>query len=353
MMTHRGLTLGKFAPLHKGHQLLIETALAEMDEVVVMIYDCPETTAIPLPIRAHWIRQLYPKVQVMEAWEGPTEVGDTPKIKQAHEAYILQRLQGVPITHFYCREFYGEHVSQALGAHNRLVDWTPHSTWQERCAVPISATQIRADPYQHRRFLDPLVYRDLIMNVVFLGAPSTGKTTLAAALAEEFQTVWMPEYGREYWETHQVNRRLTLEQLEAIAIGHLEREEDYLSQANRYLFTDTNALTTLQFARDYHGTATAGLHQLADRCAARYDLVFLCDTDIPYADTWDRSGEVQRQVFQKRMISDLLIRKTPFFTVRGDLKTRIGYVKQILQRFQKYQNLATCWYLADDELSEY
>lgn len=265
----------------------------------------------------------------------------------------MQRLQGVPITHFYCREFYGEHVSQALGAQNRLVDWSPNSTWQERCAVPISATQVRANPYQHRKFLDPLVYRNLITNVVFLGAPSTGKTTLAAALADELQTVWMPEYGREYWETHQVERRLTLEQLEAIAIGHLEREEECLSQANRYLFTDTNALTTLQFALDYHGTATSGLHQWADRCAARYDLTFLCDTDIPYADTWDRSGAGHREVFQKQIISDLQIRKIPFFPVRGNLKTRIGCVKQILQRFQKYQNLATCWDWADDELAEH
>ena len=34
----RGLTLGKFAPFHRGHQLLVETALAEVDELVVMVY---------------------------------------------------------------------------------------------------------------------------------------------------------------------------------------------------------------------------------------------------------------------------------------------------------------------------
>ncbi len=33
----RGLTLGKFAPLHCGHQLLIDTALAEVDELVITI----------------------------------------------------------------------------------------------------------------------------------------------------------------------------------------------------------------------------------------------------------------------------------------------------------------------------
>ncbi len=45
--------------------------------------------------------------------------------------------------------------------------------------------------------LKPRVYRDLITNVVFMGAPSTGKTTLVKALAEQFNTVWMHEYGRD------------------------------------------------------------------------------------------------------------------------------------------------------------
>lgn len=76
----------------------------------------------------------------------------------------------------------------------------------------------------------------------------------------------MPEYGREYWETHQVDRRLSLEQLEDIAVGHLEREEAHLAQANRYLFTDTNALTTYRFSLYYHGNATPYLAELANRC---------------------------------------------------------------------------------------
>jgi len=40
MINKCGLTLGKFAPLHQGHQYVIETALTEMDEVVLIIYDC-------------------------------------------------------------------------------------------------------------------------------------------------------------------------------------------------------------------------------------------------------------------------------------------------------------------------
>jgi cytidyltransferase-like protein len=85
MLKKRGLTLGKFAPLHKGHQLVIETALAEMDELLVIIYDSPEVTPVPLTVRAGWIRNLYPQVKVIEAWDGPTEVGASPEIKRLHE----------------------------------------------------------------------------------------------------------------------------------------------------------------------------------------------------------------------------------------------------------------------------
>jgi HTH-type transcriptional repressor of NAD biosynthesis genes len=332
MVNKRGMTLGKFAPFHKGHQFLIETALSEMNEVIVIIYDCPETTSIPLNIRADWLRKLYPKVQVIEAWDGPTEVGNTPEIKKKHEDYILNRLKIQGITHFYSSEFYGEHISLALGSINRIVD-------NHRKTVPISGTEIRQNTFKFRDYLHPWVYRDLITNIVFLGAPSTGKTTLVSRLAQEYDTVWMPEYGREYWENNQVNRRLSLEQLVEIATEHLNREEALLYQANRYLFTDTNAITTYMFSLYYHNTAAPQLTELANRAASRYDLVFVCDTDIPYDDTWDRSGEVNRGIFQKQIISDLITRKIPFFLVQGELEKRVNYVKSILNKYRKYENL--------------
>ena len=328
-----GLTLGKFAPLHKGHQLLIETALAETDNVVVLIYHCPETSDVPLNVRARWIRDLYPSIEVIEAWDGPTEVGDTPEIKKRHEDYILNILTGRRITHFYSSEFYGDHVSQALGAIDRRVD-------AARVKIPVSGTLLRKDLYQHRHFIHPRVYRDLVINAVFLGAPSTGKTTVAEHLAKQFQTVWMPEYGREYWDTHQIERRLTLEQLVEIAEGHLEREETLLYEANRYLFTDTNALTTYQFSLYYHGKADERLIDYANSATTRYDLVFLCDIDIPYDDTWDRSGDANRMVFQQQIIGDLAERHIPYFVLRGSLESRLDTVKQILARYRKYQNLS-------------
>lgn len=327
-----GLTLGKYAPLHKGHQLVIETALAEMDQVTAIIYDAPATTFIPLKIRANWLRKLYPSIKVIEACDGPTEVGTSCEIKQKHEDYIINKLKVRGITHFYSSEFYGEHMSVALGALNRQVD-------PLRQMVPVSGTKIRLNPFQYRGFIDPLVYRDLITNVVFLGAPSTGKTTIAERMAQEYETIWMPEYGREYWEKYQVKRRLSLEQLVEIAEGHLKREEDLLYQANQYLFTDTNAITTFMFSQYYYQCALPKLVEMAKLAASRYDLVFVCDTDIPYHDTWDRSGDVKRKMFQKQIIEDLQARKTPFFVLSGNLETRVNRVKAVLKENQKYKNL--------------
>jgi len=332
MPRNRGLTLGKFAPLHKGHQFLIETALSETDELTAIIYDCPETTSVPLCVRADWVRKLYPDVQLIEAWDGPVEVGDTPEIRKRHEDYILKQLNLRGFTHFYSSEFYGEHMSTALGAVNRTVD-------RGRALMPVSATEIRRKPFDFREYLHPLVYRDLITNVVFLGAPSTGKTTLAAKLAHAYESVWMPEYGREYWATHQVNRRLSAAQLVEIAQVHLAREEALLQQSNRYLFADTNALTTYVFSLYYHGTAAPELSALADQAASRYDLVFLYEPDIPYDITWDRSGDANRQIMHKRIVGELTRRKIPYFSLRGDLGARANQVKKVLENFVKYENL--------------
>ena len=327
----RGLTLGKFAPFHRGHQMLVETALSEVDELIVMIY-ATDVIDVPLQVRARWIRELYPAVRIIEAWDGPSGYGDTPEICREQENYILKKLNGVPITHFYSSEFYGDHVSRALGAVDRRID-------EARVSVPISGTALREDTFANRQYLAPIVYAGLITKVCFMGAPSTGKTTLARTLAERYHTPWMPEYGAEYWLNHQIDRRITLEQFEEIAPEHIRREDALTLEARNYLFCDTNPITTYVFAKDYHGVAGPILTRLAQEAEKRYDLFFLCDTDIPYADTWDRSGDQKRKWFQDQIIGDLAERRIPFFRVSGTLEQRISQVDEVLRQYRKYGNV--------------
>lgn len=319
-----GVYLGKFAPFHLGHEFVIREALNKVDQLSVLIYEAQDLTAVPLQRRAEWISEIDVRINVIQCQDGPTDVTYEAEGMRAHEEYVKSRLGNRKVSHFFSSEPYGEHMSLALGAIDIRVD-------PERIRFPISATKIRSDIYENRKYLSPVVYFDHLTKVVLVGAPSTGKSTLTEALAREFRTTYMPEYGREYWEKFNVNRRLTQDQLVEIAEEHRTRELALAHDANRFFFIDTNAITTQIFSEYYHNSTHSKLKDYADDCAKRYDLVILCDDDIPYDDTEDRSGEVNRSQFQSMTVAELRKRKIEFQVVSGSLVERIEKVKKILQ----------------------
>lgn len=326
-----GLVLGKFAPLHHGHQLILDAATNQTDNQVVVIYDSPSTTNIPLEVRARWVRQLYPLAEVIEAWGGPEEVGLEPDLMFKHERYLASVLGKRRVTHFFNNEPYGEHVAESLGAVNVQLD-------PGREAVPISGTALRAKPHLLADFVDAVVLKDLVRKVVFIGAPGTGKSTIAEEAASHLQTVHLPEYGREYWEKHSVNRRLTMHQLEEIAQTQLALEASLLPRALGTLFIDTDASTTAIFADYYHGHRSPTLDSLAQRASQRYDLTFLCLNDFQFSDTEDRSGETNQIEFQRRILENLRAQRRPYIELGGSVANRVKLVEQVLSRHKLFDN---------------
>ncbi|MFH1089739.1 MAG: adenylyltransferase/cytidyltransferase family protein [Candidatus Uhrbacteria bacterium] len=145
-----GLIVGKFAPLHKGHQFLIEKALKKMDKVIVLVYRAPKNIKISLKKRVGWLRTLYPTIKVIEGRRAPTERGKDPSIAQKNIAYV-KRVVREPITHVFSSEKYGELLSRALGAENVVVD-------EKREHFPVSGTAVRLKPKDYKKFLVPMVY---------------------------------------------------------------------------------------------------------------------------------------------------------------------------------------------------
>ena len=323
-MYKTGLVLGKFAPLHRGHQLLIETGLKQSKRLVVLIYDSPSVTNVPLSVRSRWISDLYPEAEVILGWASPEDVGYTDEIKHLNEQYVAKVLRNRKINAIFSGEPYGEHMSLFLKAKDIRVGKDEFKT---------CATAIREDTTGKKDFLHPRVYRDLITNVVILGGVSTGKTTLTEALAKEYNTLWQPEYGREYWDKYQVDRKLSFVELETIMLMHVAREEDKIYKANQYLFVDTNAITTECFAYYYHGHTTYDLKTKTRIFAKRYDVTFVCGVNIPYEDTEDRSGEISREVLQSMTLDYLRSNKIPFHMLTASsLEGRIAEVKDVLNK---------------------
>ena len=151
-----GFTIGKFAPLHKGHQLVLETALKEMDEVYCVVYDT-DIIDIDVKQRAEWIKKLYPKVHILYAYDSPKQYGLDEKSVNIQMKYLSSIIEDIPVTHFYSSEPYGEKVADYLKIKNRTVDL-------EKKSIPVNATIIRDNYEDNKNYLENLVYLTLKNN---------------------------------------------------------------------------------------------------------------------------------------------------------------------------------------------
>lgn len=151
-----GFTIGKFAPLHKGHEYLIETGIKEMDKFIVIVY---ETDLIKLDIekRAKWIKKLYPNITIKLAHNPPTKYGLDKESVNIQMKYLSKILKDTKVTHFYSSEEYGKHVSSYMNIVDRRID-NPRKT------VPISASKIRNNIELNKKYLEDFIYSDCTKN---------------------------------------------------------------------------------------------------------------------------------------------------------------------------------------------
>lgn len=114
--------------------------------------------------------------------------------------------------------------------------------------------------------------------VVLTGSECTGKTTLAAALAEHYGCVWVPEHARAY--ARQKTGPLTLEDVSAIARGQIDAEERASQTAHPLLILDTDILSTVIYCRHYYGSCPEWIElAVRERLA---DLYLLLHPDVPW-----------------------------------------------------------------------
>ncbi len=138
-----GVVIGKFYPPHKGHKYLIDTASEHVNHLMVLVVEA-EGQTIPGELRAQWIREIHPDVEVKLILDDVE-----PDNSQQWAERTIEWLGQAPNVVFTSEE-YGERYAGFMKAKHVLVD-------QERTHIPICATKIRENPLQYLDFLEPCV----------------------------------------------------------------------------------------------------------------------------------------------------------------------------------------------------
>lgn len=179
----RGLLLGKFMPLHKGHYLLIDMALNMCDELHIFICSRIEED-IPGTLRYQWLQTQFPMATVHHITkELPQASRDKENAPNIWGDELNPYLEGKNIDYVFASEYYGFALASYFNA-----TWVPVDPY--RSISSISGQDIRTHMYQYWDHLVPVVqsYYTKIIGV-------QGDTSLIHILADKIRALLCDAYS--------------------------------------------------------------------------------------------------------------------------------------------------------------
>jgi NadR type nicotinamide-nucleotide adenylyltransferase len=134
-----------------------------------------------------------------------------------------------------------------------------------------------------------------IKRIVLIGPESTGKTELAKFLANKYDTVFVPEYAREYVEN--LGRHYTYDDVVHIAKKQIELEKEFKSKAKGILFYDTFLIITKVWFQVVYNRIPDFIDIALKE--SKIDLFLLCNTDIEWIpdNVRENGGEMREKLF--------------------------------------------------------
>ena len=163
--------------------------------------------------------------------------------------------------------------------------------------------------------------------VAIIGAASSGKTTLAQALAERYGAVWVPEYLREFCDVRQCVP-VSTDQFH-IATTQVAREDALAAQGGRFLFCDTTPLMTAVYSIHYFGGIDEQLESLAS--SRQYDITLVCKPEFAWIpDGLHHEEQDVSGIIDAILLDELARRGVPYTRISGDLDERLKQVAQLL-----------------------
>ncbi len=163
-----------------------------------------------------------------------------------------------------------------------------------------------------------------LVKIVLFGPESTGKTTLSRHLARYYNTVWAPEFARDYLQQKWNNERKTCENhdLIPIAIGQMKLENTLAKKADKILICDTDLLETKVYSEEFYG---GFVDEKLNKAAIEntYDLYLLTYIDTPWEEDDLRDRPEQRLEMFNAFERALKKNNRPYILLKGDKETRL------------------------------
>lgn len=117
------------------------------------------------------------------------------------------------------------------------------------------------------------------LKIAVVGPESTGKSTISAALAIHYDTLWVPEYARYYCQN--LEQTCTLQDELNMFYGQLALEESIIAVAKKDLIICDTTFLTVKIWSDYQLGETPKI--VLDYLKSHlYDFYILMDIDIPW-----------------------------------------------------------------------
>ena len=172
-----------------------------------------------------------------------------------------------------------------------------------------------------------------VEKIVVIGPESTGKSSLCQLLSKHYNTIWCPEFAREYLLKHGTN--YTYNDLLAIAKGQVALEDKYLIKArkdweiknsklkNPVLFVDTDMNVMKVWCEYVFGKChTYILNKITER---KSNLYLLCNIDLPWVkDELREYPDLQSRKELFNIYKDILINQdVPWTLISGNYEERL------------------------------
>lgn len=170
----------------------------------------------------------------------------------------------------------------------------------------------------------------MIKRISITGPESTGKSKLAVDLAKHYQTVYVPEYSREYLKD--IGTNYSLDDVLNIAKGQLFTEAQFMQLANQVLFCDTDPLVSKIWCNEVFSQCPEWIESKV--IEHRYDMYLLCYPDIEWEPDVLRENPDNRKYLFDLYIKELEYFKFNYRVVNGKgserLKNAIKFVNGLL-----------------------